>query len=322
MGAVLFEANFKEGFIRHDGHVAIFFFLVLYATATLPRWNSVQLRGPAVGGLALAVLLFAAGTGYPLSTNLDPSPSASGFFSAVNQIVSADAWSASLRTAQANARDHYQVPQEVLDALYGHTVHVDPSDLTVAWAYDLNWLPPLTAQRYSDYTERIDSRTADRLRASDGPERILRSLDGPQTVAAYLCDYRPVVETDAWQVLTRTDHRCGDLQAVSTTSLAAGEELPVPELTSPDQALFIRIDFDLGIGQRAFATVYKGDIYRMYFDDVGYKVLPTTTTQPGPLYIPAASGWGEAFRGAVYPPEIIRLSHAATITFYTVTISA
>ena len=331
MASVLFLATFKEGFIRHDGHVVIFFFGVMYAAATLTRWTVVRHRGPALAALSLALLCFAAATGYPLSTNLDPSPSASAFFTLVNQVVSTDAWNASLNTATKTARDYYQVPPEVLAQVYGHTVHIDPADLDVAWAYNLNWLPPLGAQRYSSYTERIDSGTADRLKASDGPERVLRStdpaidyrfnlLDGPQTVTAYLCDYRSVVETERWQVLSKSEHRCGPLKQISRTSIAAGEELSVPALT-PDQVLFLRIEFDIGVVREAFAAIYKADIYRMYIDDVSYKVLPTTTGQPGPLYIPAGSGWGLPFRGTEDPPANIRLSDAAVVTFYSVTIS-
>lgn len=332
MATLLFVATFKEGFIRHDGHVVIFFFGIMYAAATLTRWAAVRLRGPALAGLSLAILCFAAATGYPLSANLDPSPSASAFFTSVNQIVSTDAWNTSLRTATATARDYYQVPPEVLDALYGHSVHIDPSEIAVAWAYNLNWLPALTAQRFSAYTDRIDSRTADRLTASDGPERILRSidppidgrfnlLDGPRIVTAYLCDYLPEVETERWQVLSRVEHRCGPLKQLARTSVSAGQTLTVPMLSEPDQALFVQIEFDIGLAQQAFATIYKADVYRIYLDNIGYKVVPTTTGNPGPLYVPAASGWGTAFRGATDPPETIRLSYAAIVTFYSVTIS-
>ncbi|CAN5594433.1 hypothetical protein BH10ACT2_BH10ACT2_00340 [soil metagenome] len=332
MAAVLFLATFKEGFVRHDGHVTIFFFGMMYVVATLTRWTAVRYRGSALAGLSLSVLCFAAATGYPLSANLDPSPSASAFFVSVNQIVSTDAWTMSLQAAGAAARNYYQVPQEVLDAVEGHSVHIDPFDLAVAWAYGLDWLPPLASQRYSEYTERIDSRTAARLTAGDGPERILRStdpaidgrfnlLDGPQTVAAYLCDYRSVEETERWQVLSRTDHRCGALQQISRNAIAAGETFDVPALSAPNQMLFVSIEFDVGVAREAFATLYKADAYRMYLDDIGYKVLPTTTGQPGPVFVPEASGWGAAFRGAEKPPETIRLSHPAVVTFYSMTIS-
>lgn len=333
MGILLFFATFKEGFIRHDRHGRIFFFGVLYAAATLTRWRAVRYRGSAVAGMSLAVLCFTASAGSPLATNLDPSPSASAFFEVVNQIVSPDAQNTSLRNAEATARAVYQVPPEVLAAVDGHSVHVDPHDLGVAWAYNLEWLPPLMPQRYSAYTERIDSRTAERLTASDGPERILRStdsaidgrynlLDGPQIVTAYLCDFLSVVETDRWQVLARSENRCGPREQISRTSVSAGQALAVPALSATDSVLFVSIEFDIGVVEEAMATFYKADSFYMTLDDVDYRLLPKTSGEPGPLYVPAASGWGEPFRGLVDAPETMRLSHPAVVTFYSVTISA
>ncbi len=217
LGAVVLWFAFKEGFVRHDIHSGVFFFAVMYLLATLTPWSAAgPWRTTLAVGWGVSVLALVASGGNTLSTSFDAGPQATAFFHEANALLDAQAWRDEVQSATAQMQQAYAVPDDVLAVLAGHRVQVDPYDPGPAWAYGLDWDPLPIFTRYSAYTPALDRADADRLRASDGPDLVLRSspppldghlalLEAPQTSMALLCDFTQVAASGGWQVLARAD---------------------------------------------------------------------------------------------------------------------
>ena len=118
---------------------------------------------------------------------------------------------------------------EALAQLQGHSVAVEPWEIGVAWAYELDWQPLPVFQNYTAYTPSLDRLNSAAVEDPDGPERILRDdtqvvvpefpgpdLDGrypgwdpPEQARAVLCNFAPLYADELWQVLGRVPDRCG-----------------------------------------------------------------------------------------------------------------
>ena len=122
-----------------------------------------------------------------------------------------------------------QVPQTMLDRVAGHTVHIDPWDASVAWAYpQMRWQPLPVFQSYLAYTNDLDRRNARALTSPDAPQFILSEpgsvdyrvprFESPEAALALLCNYRLVEASSRWHLLERRPApACG-----ATRSLGAG----------------------------------------------------------------------------------------------------
>jgi hypothetical membrane protein len=334
LGLGLFEFSFKEGFVRHDIHSGIFFFALVYVVTVLPTWQrpANDVWPAAVGWLATVLFLFTSG-GVTVSAALDPAPSARAFARVVNHFVDADEWRNDLDAGRAAARNAYQVPPDIVEAMQGRTVHVDPYDLVVTWAYDVPWNPTPVFQRYSAYTDHLDQLNADHLTAGDGPELVLRSTDAPldgrfdfmeapRMMRAMLCRYEPAITGDRWQLLQRADDRCEVESTTAEQRVAAGESVELPPYDPATQAVLVAAEFDTSVFDFVRTTLYKSEEYFMAVDGQTFRVLPKMTGHPGLLYVPPTSGWADQFRGLLQPPAAISFDHDAVVTFTIVAVAA
>jgi hypothetical protein len=308
---------------------------LVYVATVLPRWTSLPTGAwePAVGWLFTVLCLFSAG-GVSVSAALDPVSSAQSFGRVVNDLIDPNDWRDGLSAARAAARDTYQVPTEMLTAMRESSVHVEPFELMVAWAYDLRWNPTPVFQRYSAYTPYLDGLNADHLAgATDGPDQVLRSVDpaidrrfdfleAPRTMRTTLCRFAPIEQSDRWQLLARVPDRCSVPRELGTQRVAAGDVVTVPTFDTARQALLIGIDFEPGIVERLRATVYKSHEYSLIVDGVPTRVLPLMTAEPGLLYVPPSSGWADPFRRLTSAPTELRLDHAAVVTFAVIDVAS
>ena len=68
----------------------------------------------------------------------------------------------------------YGLDPQMLADLRGHTVAIEPWEIGVAWAYQLDWDPLPVFQNYQAYTSRLDEANAAEVESPTGPDRILR----------------------------------------------------------------------------------------------------------------------------------------------------
>jgi len=332
LAGALYFFVFKEGFVRHDIHSGVFFFAVVYAIAVLTPWHRLQgRRAPAAAAWAVALLALVTSGGGSLTSLLDPSPAAAGFFRVGDQLVSPGDWRSAIDTNRASLVAHYALPDSIVEAMRGQTVHIDPFETSVVWAYDLRWQPTPVFQRYQSYTPRLDAAGADRLADPGGPQLVLRHsdptidgrfglLEAPETSMAILCGFAPLSHDGRWDLLARTTDRCGSRTELEKVVVGAGESIEVPAIDPAHEALLVQIDFDIGIVDRIEAALFRADEYTMTVDETGWRVLPQAVVHAGPLYVPPSAGWGDGFRALVEPPLALRLDHPATVTFSSVRI--
>ncbi|TMD30110.1 MAG: hypothetical protein E6I94_05280, partial [Chloroflexi bacterium] len=210
------------------------------------------------------------------------------------------------RTAQRTRerlRAQYRLEPPILAAIVGRTVHVDPWEAGVAYAYpEFRWAPLPVFQSYGAYTPMLDELNTDRLRSPTAPERILRqfqpadslrveigrplrvgevlpiTVDGrfrwfesPAATLETFCRYRQVAATDRWQVLERTGAGCGAPVTIATVQAAAGTTVPVPE--APAGAFIIARVYGLNASplDRLRTILLKSVEWYATLDDTRYR---------------------------------------------------
>jgi hypothetical protein len=170
----------KQGFVRRDGHAAVFFAGAVIATAVLTAWQ--RLGRVHLVLLSTSCMLALVGClVIDIRVNVDrlsPHRPLIDVASSVELVVSVSARSDELLSANEDARSEYEVPQRMLDAIGAAPVHVDPHEVTLAWAYGLNWQPISPMQRYIGYTVWLDQRNADELIGDEAPEFVLHAPQG------------------------------------------------------------------------------------------------------------------------------------------------
>jgi hypothetical protein len=339
LAALLFLA-FKHGFVRHDGHAIRFFALILIVLLPFGQVPAWQRAGTTVA--AAIVLVWSAGLG-PLGM-FDPLTRSERLLSQVSVAVSADSRAELVRDARRRLRDHYAVDPRALELVTGRTVHVDPHETSVAWAYDhlFEWSPLPVFQRYSAYTAHLDSRNADRLSSEQGPERLLRHpdepIDGrrrvfesPAATLATICHYREVYASPAWQVLARGPTRCGAVRQLGTVRVELDAFVTVPQ-GMPGEVVYAQVEgVRAGLLEDIRAAVFKWDPVFIEIKDRGqWRLVPETAVNgllmavpdhlgySGPYALPSVT---EAFRIWHGGPNRSREQGTLQITFFAVELS-
>jgi hypothetical protein len=199
----------------------------------------------------------------------------------------------------------YALPDSVLAAVTGHSVHVDGWEAAVVVAYpEIKWDPLPIFQAYAAYTPALDETNAARLRADDGPDRILREdywfegerwavdhrnrwFESPAAVLETFCRYVEVAASERWQVLARTSRQCLPGEPVSVVTARAGEAIAVPTESRADRFLVARITgFAPGPIGRLRSLLWKGDQWFITVDDSRYRLVPATAADGLLLAVP------------------------------------
>lgn len=266
LAAAIFAFSlFKEGVVRMDlGHLLIYFSTMALAWFALP-WSRQRRLLLAGGGVALSFAALAISFDTAPSSVRDPLNAWNSVKiarSEIDQLLRPGERTYKSNFARGFVQSHYAVEQPALDELEGHTVAVEPAEIALTWAYELDWDPLPVIQGYSAYTSELDELNADAVADPDGPERIVRAntgkppgkegqlrvIDGrfpawdpPATAIAELCNFVPLDTTDRIQVLGRVPDRCSEPRPIGSVESAYGETVDVPE-AGPGEVVFVRIE--------------------------------------------------------------------------------
>jgi hypothetical protein len=314
--------------VRHDlGHAASTF-TALIAAAAAVRWTPTplgRLAGAGVCAVALAGTLVVLGRGATDSTwtLLDPWPRLQAAGDQARLVVEPGRRARERREAAATLRATYALPPAVIDRLRGHTVHVDPYETAVVWAYGLDWRPVPVFQDYAVYTNALDRENAAALLGPDAPERILRhggpridghtpESEGPEGLEAMICGYRQAVWAGGWQVLERAPDRCGPERSLGTVSAHAGDAVPIPPAPSPRDMVVARIHMPVPLLARLRTALYKPRLMPSVALDDRYGFLIPASLAAGPLLmrVPASVGWHDYAPG--YSFDRLRVAGSAS----------
>jgi hypothetical protein len=287
LGIVAF-ASWKAGVVSHEPfHMATTYSTILGVCLAfrLPR------RPPAVRYLAwagVAVAAVAAFTpaysGYPLR---NPIENVTNGAATLWALAPTGRLADEIDDGRAAMVSGYGVDAEMLTALDGHTVHVDPSEASAVWAYELDWRPLPLFQSYTAWTEELDDRNAEALASPEGPEFVLRhpvnplghypGFDPPRAMLEMLCNFTPVAANEVWQLLERTPDRCGEPRPLGSATASYGEPIPIPEAPR-DSLVIARLEgIQVSGRERVRAFLNRARARHVAFDGGHrYPFVPTT----------------------------------------------
>lgn len=267
---LLLAAAFLEGFERHDAHSFFFFAMPLVALPVL--WLRSR-RGLVVGtGAVLVVSLMAAGN-IPPSRLLEVGSGLKTNARIAGTLASSSKRASVMNESREELQRKYDLSDETRARIAGRTVHIDPWEASVAWAYpEVTWRPAPIFQDYAAYNANLDDINARFLESDRAPEIVLHQnlaidyrfprFESPNYVLALYCNYRQIATDKEWALLERSPGRCDRTKEVSSTAAAFGETVPVPQ--SPLTDTFIVATFteiDPPLRDAVGSAIFKGDPY-------------------------------------------------------------
>lgn len=195
------------------------------------------------------------------------------------------------------------VPTPVLEALNGKTVAIEPWEITVAWAYELDWQPMPDFQNYQAYTQKLDRLNAAAAEdAENGPQTLLRQLtssiaegggrpgygerqpawDPPEQSFADFCNFVPTLNEGKWQVLSRIPDRCGAPRLARNVTVDPGQTFKIPQARNNEMVLMRIHGMKLGGLEKLGALFWRPSERHAVADDgeFTYRLPPDTTEDP------------------------------------------
>jgi hypothetical protein len=207
--------------------------------------------------------------------------------------------------AKQQLRTLYRVPDGFIEKIGSRTVHIDPAEASVAWAYDLTWRPAPVFQAHQAYTPALDALNGDYL--ARWPDFVLSRLssttpssgsidarlgvqESPLYSRALLCNYMVEGIENDWVLLERSGPRCGPLMPLSQASVREGERVSIPAPSSPDMAVLVGIDLDPTLLDRLFqGTVAPLTVPTVTLDGVSYRLIAANAPEPFLVSTPASA---------------------------------
>lgn len=196
--------------------------------------------------------------------------------------------------AKAAQRASYAIPDHFIKTIGSGTVHIDPTEASAAWAYNLAWRPPPVFQTYAAYVPALDYLNSESL--TNGPQFVLSQLssaspatgidgrlgvqEAPRYSRALLCDYTASSVEHHWALFTHTGSHCGPLTALSQASVH-GNTVVVPSPSSPNMAVLVGIDLETTTVDRLFqGTVAPLVGFNVGLDGRTYRLVTRNAAEP------------------------------------------
>jgi hypothetical protein len=332
--AVVGFGAFKEGFVRLDGHTAIFFGMCAVAAVAAARGR--VLRFAAVGVALLASVWSFAAVGAGVGTMLDYPTRVRDFAANVRLLASPVRRSRFLEDGRRSILDPLHLPPSVVRDLRAHTVDVQPSETSVAWALGLTWRPEPVFQSYAVLTPKLDRLNADFLTSPRAPDRILRAhprdgidrrnpvFDAPTAFLTSVCNYRETFASDFAEVLARSTNRCGTPRPLGSVDVRARERVAVPR-GRPGELVYARIHIMRSPAEHLRELLWKpSENPAIAVRGRGYRLVAATASGPLAMWMPRTAGISPKSLATprVRSFRLLRVAGTVRVDFYAVRIEA
>jgi hypothetical protein len=321
-------AMFKEGFVRHDGHVTIF--AVAVVAASLARGKVTRIGGAGIAVVA-SVWSFAA-FGVQGSALFHSTDRLDGHASELTLLTDGAARSETLARTRAAMLADIGLPPDVLRDLRSHTVDVQPTETSAVWTLGLHWRPEPVFQSYAVLTPALDRLNADFLASRRAPERVLRLrplstidyrypvFDAPSAFLALVCNYRETFANRGLEVLAHATNRCAPPRRLSTEAIQAGQPLRVPHARQ-HELVYARLRIPRPFADRLRELVWKPAVHpAIVLDGVSYRLIAATASGPLLMRMPSSAGFSASSVGDTRI-QMFRLTHVPSpvqVDFYAV----
>jgi hypothetical protein len=294
---------FRHAFVRMDpGHSMLFFSPVALLSAAV-------LIGPAEWRAGLASCLVPLGVLWHVGLWNVPavfSVSTAGFVQQVDVLFGPSLRHAAQATSQFSFRSSYNLPPALIAKLTGQTVHFDPWEAAIAYAYpQIRWDPAPVFQSYDAYTSYLDDLNAEFLAGSRAPRYVLRqnaSLDGrnprfesPRYMLELMCRYRQVMTIPGWQLLERGADRCGDPVSAGSQRAQFGQRVFAPGPTADSIAVASFTDFSTPLIDTLEGLLFKRHAQYIALNQNMFRFVPGHASNPHVLSFPPCVGWSPVF---------------------------
>ena len=291
----------KSAFGRFDiWHVSMLLGVIVVAVAIVPV-SKIRHR---VGALAAVALVFAFVGGVPVVQERARSAMQAPLqgIDRLATLAVPGRVEQRIQRAKAHHRGLYAIPNRFIEAIGSKTVHVDPDETSVVWAYNLAWRPAPVFATYSAYTPELDKLNSDTL--ASGPEFVLSRLsstspatgidgrlatqESPLYSRALLCNYTLTGVENRWALFTRTGPHCGPLTPLSGVEVGTNP-VTIPAPGGPDMAVLVGIDLDRTIVDRLFqGTIAPLSTFTVVLDGASYRLINGNASEPFLIASPAS----------------------------------
>jgi hypothetical protein len=181
-----------------------------------------------------------------------PKPDLTSATSVLRLVVSGSRRNAVVTRQRTLLPKELAVPAEVRTALAEGSVHIEPAETSIAWLFpEIRWKPLPVFQSYSAYTPSLDDLNARAYAKRGGPDMVLYEggfrvdfrlarFESPAAQVAFVCNFRPRVLTDRWQVFVRRSDgsACApDAVALTTMRTRIGARVELPAV--PDDSIVV-----------------------------------------------------------------------------------
>jgi hypothetical protein len=240
--------TFRHGFTRHDaGHAITFFGPMLLVLPAFLRRDRLALGLLVAAAIPLTIgAMEGRRAADLLKVSTTPAVDAAG------TLLSGEKRARLREERRTHLRNTWALAPSTVELLRQGTTHYD-SETGLAWAYqELPWRPLPMFQTFTTYTEELDELNVDFMRGDRAPRFIVRSptnydqreprFESPGYVLELSCRYRQVTVDRIWQVLERSDPRCGEPREVESRDARFGEPMRVPRAAGRDSILVARFD--------------------------------------------------------------------------------
>lgn len=311
--ALVSVLGFKVGFTRHDlGHAGQFFQMTLVLLAGLPSiaknlWKKIV-------GMAVASLLLLSAWGASYFDLINPTRILHEAENSMRISVDNTFRSGLIENSKNQIISDSNLPSYQLAQIGNATVHIDPWDISTAWAFGLNWKPVPIFQTYSTYDSYLDELNASYLLSENGPEFVLkrttRTIDqrnpaweSPLYVEALACGYEQVSKSTEWLLLKKSTNACNYAAATFTDYQPLTKSIPVnvPQATSSKilvsaEIIYATKPLYLEVAELTFKPFTH---YKLNVDKTSYRVPAQHLKGPLVVKSSSSSDWGTAFGGGI-----------------------
>ncbi|MBW0019054.1 MAG: hypothetical protein JO236_16115, partial [Mycobacterium sp.] len=293
----------KTAFGRYDSnHFSVLLGLIVVTVAITPLLGILR-RGIEIA-LAVLFVVYLAGI---LVVEQRPVAVLQAPVRAVDRVLTLgwpDLATRHIEQSKARQRAHYGVPDRFIKAIGSGTVHVDPDETSVVWAYGLAWRPAPVFQTYSVYTPTLDKLNGDTL--ASGPQFVLsrRSPTSPATgindrlgvqenplySLALLCNYTRTDAENGWILFSRNGSHCGPLAPLAEVTVHDGDVVNVPAPSAPGMAVLVGIGLKPTVLDRAFmGAVVPLTAFTVVLDGMSYRLISGNAAEPFLVASPASA---------------------------------
>jgi hypothetical protein len=273
--------------------VALTTLLAIFMMAPWPRRRAGAFLGACV---VLGLITLHA---FPVPASLDVVSKLNSFKRSAELALRPGDRQSQIDSSRASLRASLKVPPGVLAAVGRRPIAIEPWEIAVAWAYDLDWRPLPVIQNYTAYTARLDRLNAAAIEDPDGPQVLLRKMpngpiplggregffgrqpnwDPPEQNLAAVCNFIPVLSEGEWQVLSRIPDRCRPPKLVASYSGDPGEAVPVPQAGRNELVVLHLEGAEVEGLERVASLFWRPSERHAVMDNgkYGYRLVPGTT---------------------------------------------